>query len=115
MNGQIHYSFFIYFLFLSDEGPMLETLDYTIRIGSIPTFLYFDLYLYSAYAAHFVYLHYRDKQVLKQVHYVETIYMHLLISFVSKFPKRKLMRKLLIFELSKDSEVHIVIKIPHYI
>ena len=31
---------------------MLETLDYTIRIGSIPTFL--DLYLYSAYAAHFV-------------------------------------------------------------
>ena len=34
---------------------MLETLDYTIRIGSIPTFLYFDLYLYYAYAAHFVY------------------------------------------------------------
>ena len=50
--------FFIYFLFLSDEGPMLETLDYTIRIGSIPTFLYFDLYLYSAYAAHFVYFIY---------------------------------------------------------
>ena len=24
---------------------MLETLDYTIRIGSTPTFLYFDLYL----------------------------------------------------------------------
>ena len=38
-----------------NEGPMLETLDYTIRIGSIPTFLYFDLYLYSAYAAHDVY------------------------------------------------------------
>ena len=34
---------------------MLETLDYTIRIGSTPTFLFFDLYLYSAYAAHFVY------------------------------------------------------------
>ena len=34
---------------------MLETLDYTIRIGSTPTLLYFDLYLYSAYAAHFVY------------------------------------------------------------
>ena len=34
---------------------MLETLDYTIRIGSTPTFVYFDLYLYSAYAAHFVY------------------------------------------------------------
>ena len=39
-----------------DEGPMLETLDYTIRIGSTPTFLYFDLYLYSAYAAHCIYL-----------------------------------------------------------
>ena len=36
----------------SDQGPTLETLDYTIRIGSTPTFLYFDLYLYSAYAAH---------------------------------------------------------------
>ena len=35
---------------------MLETLDYTIRIGSTPTFLYFDFYLYSAYAAHYVYL-----------------------------------------------------------
>ena len=34
---------------------MLETLDYTIRIGSTPTILYFDLYLYSAYAAHYVY------------------------------------------------------------
>ena len=36
---------------------MLKTLDYTIRIGSIPTFLYFDLYLYSAYAAHFIYIY----------------------------------------------------------
>ena len=35
---------------------MLETLDYTIRIGSTPTFLYFDLYLYSTYAAHYVYV-----------------------------------------------------------
>ena len=43
-----------YFLFLSDEGPMFQMLDYTIRIGSTPTFLYFDLYLYSAYAAHYV-------------------------------------------------------------
>ena len=24
---------------------MLETLDYTIRIGSTPTFLYFDLFI----------------------------------------------------------------------
>ena len=37
---------------------MLETLDYTIRIASTPTFLYFDLYLYSAYAAHYVYIIY---------------------------------------------------------
>ena len=44
------------FLSLSDEGPMLETLDYTIRIGSTPTFLYFDLHLYSAYAGYYVYL-----------------------------------------------------------
>ena len=28
---------------LSDEGPILESIDYTIRIGSTPTFLYFDL------------------------------------------------------------------------
>ena len=35
-------------LFLSDEGPMLETLDHTIRIGSTPTFLYFDLYNHRA-------------------------------------------------------------------
>ena len=34
--------------FLSDEGPTLETLDFTIRIGSTPTFSYFDLiYTYS--------------------------------------------------------------------
>ena len=31
--------------------PTLETLDFTIRIDSTPTFSYFDLYLYSAYAA----------------------------------------------------------------
>ena len=35
---------------------MLETLDYSIRIGSTPTFLYFDLYLYTAYAARYVYI-----------------------------------------------------------
>ena len=42
------------FCFLSDEGPMLETLDYTTCIGSTPTFLYFDLYLYSAYDTTFM-------------------------------------------------------------
>ena len=41
-------------LFTETEAT-ISWLDYTIRIGSIPTFLYFDLYLYSAYAAHFVY------------------------------------------------------------
>ena len=30
----------------SDEEPSLETLDYTILIGSTPTFLYFDIYIY---------------------------------------------------------------------
>ena len=42
-------------MFLSDEGPTLETLDFTIRIDSTSTFLYFDLYLNAAYAAHYVY------------------------------------------------------------
>ena len=37
---------------LSDEGTTLETLDFTIHIDSTPTFLYFDLYLYSGYGAH---------------------------------------------------------------
>ena len=32
-----------------------QNYDYTIHIGSTPTVLYFDLYLYSAYAAHYVY------------------------------------------------------------
>ena len=35
----------------------VETLDYTIRIGSTPTILYFDFYLYSAYAAHAMYIY----------------------------------------------------------
>ena len=43
-------------MFLSDEGPTLETLDFTFHIGSTPTFLYFDLYLNTAYAAHYVYI-----------------------------------------------------------
>ena len=43
-------------MFLSDEGPMLETLDYTIRIGSTPTILYFDFYLYSAYVYIYMYV-----------------------------------------------------------
>ena len=49
------YLSYINFCFSLTKGPMLETLDYTIRIGSTLTFLYFDLYLYSAYVAHYVY------------------------------------------------------------
>ena len=44
--------------FLSDEGPTLETLDFTLHIASTPTFLYFDLYLniaYTLYTAHYIY------------------------------------------------------------
>ena len=44
----------IFETFISDEGPTLETLDFTIRIDSTPTFLYFDLYLNTAYAAHYI-------------------------------------------------------------
>ena len=32
-------------LFLSDEVPTLETLDFTIRIGNTPTFSYFDMHI----------------------------------------------------------------------
>ena len=45
-------------MFLSDEGPTLETLDFTIRIGSTPTFLYFDLYLYFAYTQYTTFVYY---------------------------------------------------------
>ena len=41
-------------MFLSDEGPTLKTLDFAFYIGSTPTFLYFDLYLNTAYAAHYI-------------------------------------------------------------
>ena len=43
--------FFIHFMFLSDKESTLETLD----IGSTSTFLYFDLFLKTAYATHYVY------------------------------------------------------------
>ena len=40
-------------MFLSHEGPTLERLDFlnAFYISSTPTFLYFDLYLNTAYAA----------------------------------------------------------------
>ena len=46
----------LYRTLVRGEGPTLETLDFTIHIGSAPTLLYFDLYLNTAYAAHYVYL-----------------------------------------------------------
>ena len=55
----------IHLLFLSDDGPTLEKLDCTIRIGSTPTFLYFDLYLYYAYTAHYVYKQKRLTRIWK--------------------------------------------------
>ena len=42
-------------MFLSDEGLSLKTLDPAFYIVSTPTFLYFDLYFNTAYAAHYVY------------------------------------------------------------
>ena len=41
-------------MFLSDDGSTLKTLDFTIYIGNTPTFLYFDLYFITAYAAHYI-------------------------------------------------------------
>ena len=38
-------SFFIYFHFLSGEGPTFETLDFSIRIGSPPTLCIFRFLL----------------------------------------------------------------------
>ena len=40
-------------MFLSDEAPTLEMLDFTIRIGSTPTFSYFDFYLDSWHVEHY--------------------------------------------------------------
>ena len=47
MYNQLAYFLSHYYL-LSDEGPTLETLDFTIHNGSTPTFLYFDLYFNTA-------------------------------------------------------------------
>ena len=63
---------------------MLETLDYTIRIGSTPTFLYFDLYLYSAYAAHYVYFNVLLFIEALRAKYLNNIYVYfrILIRFI---------------------------------
>ena len=36
------------------KGPTLETLEFAFHSGSTSTFLYFDLYLNTAYAAHYI-------------------------------------------------------------
>ena len=59
---------------------MLETLDYTIRIGSTPTFLYFDLYLYSAYAAHLVYVRKSAVICLYILLIIECFHAHVLLN-----------------------------------
>ena len=38
--------------FPSDEGPTLETFDFTIRDGSTPILLYFDFFLNDTYTQH---------------------------------------------------------------
>ena len=53
-------------MYLSDEGPTLETLDFTIRIGSTPTFLYFDLYLNTTHAQHTAFMTRKPKRPLKE-------------------------------------------------
>ena len=59
---------------LSDEGPMLETLDYTIRIwriGSTPTFLYFDFLVQKslAIASSYSYVYFVLFQLFSGMHH----------------------------------------------
>ena len=42
----------LHFMFLYDEGPTLEAVHFAFYIGSTPTFLYFDLSLNTTYAEH---------------------------------------------------------------
>ena len=43
--------------FLSDEGPMLETSDYTIRIGSTPTIpFYISKYISTLATQHTMFI-----------------------------------------------------------
>ena len=54
-------------MFISDERSTLETIDFIIRTGSTPTFLYFDLYLDAAHAVHYVYF------LTKEPHFVGVV------------------------------------------
>ena len=51
--------FLFIFLFLSDEGPTLETLDYTIRILAVHQLFYISICistLRTQYTVHYVYI-----------------------------------------------------------
>ena len=75
-------------MFLSDEGPTLETLDIAFYIGSTPTFLFFDLYLNTAYAA-ISFLLWRRSYARKvsSIHKPEVslsaVYTNLIINFIN--------------------------------
>ena len=49
---------FLYIFCFYTRYECSKRYSYTIRIGSSATFLYFDLYLYYAYAAHYVYFNF---------------------------------------------------------
>ena len=53
----------------ANEGPTLETLDFTISISSTPTFSYFDLYLYSAYTGHYTFIIHLHGYVLQTIRF----------------------------------------------
>ena len=55
MKSEIFCRFRVYIYIHWFQKKSTQSLDHTIRIGSTPTFLYFDFYLYSAYTAHYVY------------------------------------------------------------
>ena len=61
------------------QGKRNEMYHYTIRIGSTPTILYFDLYLYSAYAAHYVYFNFLSGHAFRRQHRVSVVINELLI------------------------------------
>ena len=43
---------------MCDQGSTLETLDFIIRIGSTPTFLYFNLYISTLPTQHTTFIIY---------------------------------------------------------
>ena len=56
-------------MFLSDEGPTFKTSDFTFYIGSTATLLYFDFYLNTAYATHYILCFSNEGPTLKTLHF----------------------------------------------